>query len=99
MQLGQNCWQHLGLNRQNDNVSVANGGSLAQAAVSLAIAGERLFQNAVILCDVTYLNEIRRMQDPLNMREAAKALYEDEGHARYLKVILNRYSEEEDPKE
>ncbi|MFN2189833.1 MAG: NYN domain-containing protein [Candidatus Promineifilaceae bacterium] len=78
--------------RRGSVIDVANGGSLAQAAVKLSIGGDRLFQESVILCDVTYLKEISALSDPIDMNEAAKALYDDVGHARYLSLILNRYS-------
>jgi uncharacterized LabA/DUF88 family protein len=78
-------------------IGVANGGSLAHAPVSLSVEGDRAFQDAVIRCDVTYLREIESAQNPIDMKEAAKALYENEGHARYLKVILSRYAEGSQP--
>lgn len=81
----------LRIARRAEVIQVDNGGSLAQAAVHLAMEGERLFQEAVIHCDACYLQEIRNLQNPLDMREAAVALYESDGHARYLKVIYSRY--------
>ncbi|HET6443594.1 MAG TPA: NYN domain-containing protein [candidate division Zixibacteria bacterium] len=83
----------LRIARRAEVIDVGNGGSLAKAAVSLSISGDRAFQNAVIRCDVTYLREIESVQNPLDIKEAAKALYEDEEHARYLKVIFSRYTE------
>jgi uncharacterized LabA/DUF88 family protein len=80
-------------------IGVSNGGSLAHASVKLSVAGDRVFQEAVILCDVTYLLEIEDRNNPVDMNEASKALYEDEGHARYLKVILNRHSKNGKPAE
>jgi len=82
----------LRLARRAAVIEVENGGSLAKAPVSLQIAGERLFQEAVILCDVTYLQEIRAMDNPFVLDQASIALYEEIGHSRYLRVILNRYS-------
>jgi uncharacterized LabA/DUF88 family protein len=89
----------LRIARRADVIGVANGGSLAHASVNLAVSGDRLFQDAVIRCDVTYLREIKALRNPLDMKEAAKALYDDEGHARYLKIILNRYDENGKPVE
>jgi hypothetical protein len=85
--------------RRAEVIGVSNDGSLAHAAVNLSVVGDRVFQEAVILCDVTYLLEINGIENPVDMKEASKALYEDEGHARYLKVILNRYSENGKPVE
>jgi uncharacterized LabA/DUF88 family protein len=79
--------------RRAEIICVDNGGSLANATVHLDIKGDRVFQDAVIRCDMTYLQEIQSLQNPIDLNEAAKALYEDVGHARYLKVILSRYAE------
>lgn len=87
----------LRIARRAEVIGVANDGSLSHAAVSLSVAGERVFQDAVIRCDVTYLREIESVQNPIDMKEAAKALYENEGHVRYLKVILSRYAEHGQP--
>lgn len=74
-------------------VGVDNGRSLAKAPVYLRINGQRIFQDAVIRCDVTYLREIQSMADSFDLEQASVALYESVGHARYLKVLLSRYSE------
>lgn len=87
----------LRIARRAEVIGVANGGSLSHAPVTLTVAGDRVFQDAVIRCDVTYLREIQSEQSPIDMKEAAKALYENEGHARYLKVILSRYAENGQP--
>lgn len=81
------------LARRAEVIHVRNGGSLAQAPVSLQIAGDRLFQEAVILCDVTYMQEILSVDSPFDLEQASVALYEEIGHTRYLQVILNRYAQ------
>jgi len=78
--------------RRAEVIGVQNGGSLAKAAVSLQIDGERVFQDAVISCDIIYLQEIQSLETQLDMEQASIALYEDAGHVRYLKVILSRFS-------
>jgi hypothetical protein len=83
----------LRLARRAAVIHVQNGGSLAKAPVALQIAGERRFQEAVIMCDATYLAEIREIEDPLDLDQASIALYETIGHTRYLQVILNRYAQ------
>ncbi len=83
----------LRLARRAAVIRVQNGGSLAKAPVSLRIAGERRFQEAVIMCDATYLAEMREMEGPLDLDQASIALYETVGHTRYLQVILNRYAQ------
>ncbi len=81
------------LARRAEVIHVQNGGSLAKAPVSLQIAGERLFQEAVILCDVTYMQEILSVDSPFDLDQASVALYEEIGHTRYLQVLLNRYAQ------
>ncbi len=79
------------LARRAHVLDVRNGNSLAKAPVSLRLTGERLFQEAVIKCDATYLQEIRAMDNAFDLDQASIALYESVGHTRYLQVILNRY--------
>ncbi len=79
--------------RRAEVISVANGGNLANAAVTLRVSGDRAFQDAVILCDVTYLREIQNLDLAFNLDQVSIALYESVSHARYLKVILNRFPE------
>ena len=83
----------LRLARRAAVIRVQNGGSLAKAPVALQIAGERRFQEAVIMCDATYLAEIRAIDGQLDLDQASIALYENIGHTRYLQVILNRYAQ------
>lgn len=78
--------------RRAEVIEVQNGGSLATAAVTLQLDGARVFQEAVIQCDLTYLRELQNLDEPFNLEQASIALYENAGHVRYLKVILNRYS-------
>jgi hypothetical protein len=82
----------LRLARRAAVVQVRNGGSLAKAPVTLHITGNRRFQEAVILCDTTYMQEILDTGDPFVLDQASIALYETVSHARYLQVILNRYA-------
>ena len=81
----------LRLARRAAVIDVRNGKSLAKAPVSLQISGSRSFQEAVILCDATYLKEILDMDSPFDLDQASIALYETVGHTRYLSVVLSRY--------
>ena len=83
----------LRLARRADVLGVQNGGSLATSPVYLQIDGQRAFQDAVIRCDATYLKEIQGLNEPFGLEQAAIALYDSEGHARYLKVVLGRYAD------
>lgn len=84
----------LRLARRADVVGVGTANRLAAAPVALQLAGERIFQDAVIRCDATYLKELRDLGLPFDLEEASLALYETVGHARYLKVVLNRFAGE-----
>jgi hypothetical protein len=79
------------LARRADVLSVRNGNSLAKAPVSLRLSGDRIFQEAVIKCDATYLQEILATDSVFDLDQASIALYESVGQTRYLQVILNRY--------
>ena len=81
--------------RRADVVGVQDGGGLATAAVMLRITGDRALQEAVIKCDLVYLKEIQSLEEPFDLDQASIALYEDIGHSRYLKVILSRFSNNE----
>lgn len=79
--------------RRAEVVGTRNGGKLATSAVYLQLSGNRLFQEAVMRFDLTYLQEIQTLGSPFDLEEAAVALYDSVGHTRYLKVILNRFSD------
>jgi uncharacterized LabA/DUF88 family protein len=74
-------------------IGVDNGGKLASSPVSLHITGNRMFQDAVMFFDLTYLKEIQSLGIAFDLEEAAVALYDSISHTRYLKVILNRFSD------
>lgn len=78
--------------RRAEVVGVHNGGKLATSPVYLQLSGNRLFQDAVMRFDLTYLKEIQLLRSPFDLEEAAVALYESVSHTRYLKVIMNRFS-------
>jgi uncharacterized LabA/DUF88 family protein len=83
----------LRLARRAEVVGVGTANRLAAAPVSLQLAGGRVFQDAVIRCDATYLKELQALGLPFDLEEASLALYETVGHARYLKVVLNRFTD------
>jgi hypothetical protein len=78
--------------RRADVIRIDNGSSLALAAVKLQLEGGKSFQDAVMRCDATYLDEIISLGDPFSLEEAALALYETADYARYLKVLLNHFA-------
>ena len=59
------------------------------APVVLEINGTQIFQEAVLMCDRTYLQAILNLPEPFDIEEAAIALYEKADYAPYLKQQLN----------
>jgi hypothetical protein len=78
--------------RRSDVVDVGNEGTLSYAPVKLSISGDRLFQNAVMQCDATYLRQINSLPEPFDWEEASLALYDTPIRVRYLQVVHNRFS-------
>jgi hypothetical protein len=66
---------------------------LATSPVYLLMSGERLFQEAIMRLDLTFLKEIQSFNFPFELEEAAVALYDSVGHKRYLKVIMKRFAD------
>lgn len=77
-------------------LGVVRGKTLSTAQVNLNLPDNKPFQEAVMRCDVAYLREIRGLEIEFDIEQAAKALYDSLNHARYLKVLLNRYGKEMD---
>ncbi|MDX1614023.1 MAG: NYN domain-containing protein [Candidatus Promineifilaceae bacterium] len=73
-------------------IGVQEGGSLAEAAVRLQLPPERRFQEAVMQVDSAYLAEIQALDLPFDVEQAALALYDDLGRARYLKILRERFA-------
>ncbi len=82
--------------RRSGVVEVGNEGTLSVAPVKLSISGERLFQNAVMRCDATYLGQIMALPEPFDWEEAALALYETTTRVQYLRFIHEHFSDPAD---
>jgi hypothetical protein len=80
----------LRLTQRANLVEALPADSLVTAPVYWRVSGERPFQEAVMRCDVAYMRALSESNDPLDLEEAALALYDDTSRARYLKVILKR---------
>ncbi len=74
--------------RQSGIIRTLKASSLAAAPVVLEINGPQIFQEAVLLCDRTYLQAILNLPEPFDVEEAAIALYEKAGYVPYLKQQL-----------
>ncbi len=66
------------------------GKTLSTAPVLLAIDGPKIYQEAVIRCDMAYLEAIRSLSEPFDLTEAALAIYERVDYAPYLKQLVSR---------
>jgi uncharacterized LabA/DUF88 family protein len=75
--------------RQANVIRTLKGRSLSTAPVLLLIKEGRIFQQAVIRTDSTYLQAILNLPDPFDLSEAALALYGSETYVPYLRRILN----------
>lgn len=80
------------------NVLSVDSGSRAfstTAGVSLKLASSKPFQDAVMRCDAAYLDAILELGLPFDLEEAAIALYDAATYARYLKIALNHYGQQQ----
>ncbi len=98
--------QHISKNSINAILLVARraqvihtlkGQSLASAPVLLAIEDAKPFQEAILRCDATYLQEILDSTEPFDLQEAAIALYDTPNYARYLQVVMNKWVKKRKP--
>jgi hypothetical protein len=62
--------------------------SLSTAPVLLNIVGPRIYQEAIIRCDRTYVEEILLLSEPIDVTEIALALYDNPKYVSYLKIIM-----------
>jgi len=82
----------LRIARRADIINTSNGSkSLTADPLQLQLKSNKLFQDAVMLCDATYLQELQEVYETLDLHEAALALYDSKGHERYLKVVMNHF--------
>ncbi len=70
--------------REAQVVRTLKGSSLSTAPVLLAVSGEKAFQEAMLSCDAAYLQAIRKLPEPFDIRQAALALYDRADAAAYL---------------
>lgn len=80
----------LVLARRAGVIRTLKGKTLATAPVLLAVEGERMFQESVVRCDMTYLDAIRALTEPFDLQEAALAIYEQVSYVPYLRQLLAR---------
>lgn len=73
-------------------INVDRGETLSTAPVQLLLTQGKPFQEAVMRCDAFYLQQIAELDEPFDVEQAAVSLYDSPGHARYLKVVNNRFN-------
>lgn len=62
---------------------------LASLPIKLAIEGDDLFKQAIMLCDSAYLRELEQLAgEALALDTAAVALYDSADFANYLKIVM-----------
>jgi uncharacterized LabA/DUF88 family protein len=81
--------------RRAQVVHTHKGRSLSTAPVALELKGEKAFQEALMLCDATYLREIVSLAEPFDLEQAALALYYTPGHINYLKMLMTKINQME----
>jgi hypothetical protein len=72
-------------------IHTLKGTSLSTAPVLLQLKGDKVFQEAIIRCDVAYLREILKLPEAFDVEEAAIALYDSPAYAYYLKMIMSKW--------
>jgi uncharacterized LabA/DUF88 family protein len=77
-------------------IRTLKGTSLSTAPVLLELAGDKPLKKAVLLCDAAYLQGIRALSEPFEIREATLALYDSEKYLKYLEFVLNNYCSDGD---
>jgi uncharacterized LabA/DUF88 family protein len=82
------------LARRAGAVRTLKGKTLSTAPVMLALEGPKAFQEAVIRCDMAYLEAIRALPEPFDLEEAALAIYDHVGYALYLRQLMARLERE-----
>lgn len=65
--------------------------SLSTAPVAINIQSDKLFQEAVMRCDATYLEEIVGLQLKFDIAEATRALYYPPDRERYLTAVMKSF--------
>lgn len=65
--------------------------SLSTAPVAINIQSDKLFQEAVMRCDATYLEEIVGLQLKFDIAEATRALYYPSDRERYLTAVMKSF--------
>jgi hypothetical protein len=72
-------------------ISIPENTPWSTAPVRLELSGGRVFQEAVMRCDATYLRCLQNAPTPFDLEAAAQALYDAAGQARYLQVVLHQH--------
>lgn len=84
------------LARRADVIYTLKSKSLSTAPVQLNVSGARQYQEAIIRCDRTYVEEILSLTEPIDIQEIALALYDNPKYISYLKMIVPSLNDSED---
>lgn len=73
-------------------IYVSRGETLSTAPVRLDIEGEKLFQEAVMRLDATYLYELQQLDLPFDLETATRVLYGSTERTPYLQYVNRRFN-------
>jgi uncharacterized protein (TIGR00288 family) len=79
------------LARRSQVIRTLKGSSLATAPVKLQLSSDKPIKEAVIYCDAAYLQAIQSLTEPFDIKEAALALYDSIDYVAYLKIVMQKY--------
>ena len=79
------------LTRRARVIETLKSKSLATAVLSLNLPEENPFREAILLCDMAYLQEIINLSEPFDLEEATIALYDSTSKINYIRSLISRY--------
>ncbi len=80
------------LMRRSEAIITFKEKSLSTAPVAINIQSDKLFQEAVMRCDATYLQEISNLSQRFDLEEANHALYYPPDRVRYLTAVMKNFN-------
>jgi hypothetical protein len=81
------------LARRAQVIRTLKGSSLATAPIKLQLQSDKPLKEAIIHCDAAYLQAIRSLPEPFDIREASTALYDSTDYVAYLQAVLQKYGQ------
>jgi uncharacterized LabA/DUF88 family protein len=82
------------LARKSQIIRTLKGTSLATAPVKLQLNSDKPIKEAIIHCDVAYLQAIQSLSEPFDVQEVALALYDSTDYVSYIQFLLQKYGQD-----